>query len=82
MITEKHKLHDSFLRTRNITTSATFKKLWNRLDALLKKAKEEYYENLFQTGSPTWSYVEKIIINSILSACSVAKEIHEIVITY
>lgn len=66
MIKSKNICYHSFLRTRRIEVLKEFKKLRNRINAELRRAKEAYYRRLFENTSrqrpnATWKLINNIL---------------------
>ena len=66
MIKRKNMCYHTFLRTRSAETLKEFKKLRNRLNAELQRAKKAYYQRIFehtnrQRSSATWKLINTIL---------------------
>lgn len=66
MIKRKNICYHTFLRTRSAETLKEFKKLRNRLNAELQRAKKAYYQRIFvhanrQRSSATWKLINTIL---------------------
>lgn len=80
MIEEK-KLYGSSLKTRNISTLVSFKKIRNRETAELRKAKTTYYQKLFHEAEGSRPDRVWKIINDALGTRSVPNDKFEMIVS-
>ena len=64
LIKYKNKLYSKYLKKRDCSIFNEYKKYRNKLTHIKKKAKKDYFENLFSNAnnsSDTWNYINLLL---------------------